>query len=46
MTTRASTILKPVAAVLAVALAVPAGANAARYGSRTLAPGLRGGDVK
>src|SRR5512144_414992 len=46
MPTRASTALVFVAAVLAVALVWPTGASAARYGSRTLAPGARGGDVK
>src|SRR5512134_3998654 len=46
MPTRASTTLMLVAAVLAVALVWPAGAGAARYESRTLAPGVRGGDVK
>ena len=32
--------------VFAVAVALPSAASAARYGSRTLEPGMRGGDVK
>jgi cell wall-associated NlpC family hydrolase len=35
-----------VASVFAVVATLPSGASAARYGSRTLEPGMRGGDVK
>jgi cell wall-associated NlpC family hydrolase len=46
MTIRARTFLTPVAAALAVAIAVPAAAGAAPYGSRTLRSGTQGSDVK
>lgn len=46
MFTRARTFLTLLVAALAVAVVMPAGASAARYGSRTLATGKHGGDVK
>src|SRR4051812_25528917 len=42
----ARTALVLVVAALVVALAIPAGASAARYGSRTLQRGMQGRDVK
>src|SRR5262245_28758432 len=46
MTMRARTPLALLAAVLTVVLLPPAVASAARYGSRSLAPGSHGSDVK
>jgi peptidoglycan hydrolase-like protein with peptidoglycan-binding domain len=46
MQIRARTPLALLIAVLAVTLSAPAGASAARYGSRALAPGSHGSDVK
>ena len=46
MSARARRYLLPCVAALAVAVAVPAGATAAEYGSRTLSLGSRGADVK
>lgn len=46
MHSRASRQLVLLVAALVVAVALPAGASAARYGSRTLKVGSRGGDVK
>ena len=45
MPSRVKTLLLLVTA-FAVAAALPSSATAARYGSRTLAPGMSGGDVK
>jgi cell wall-associated NlpC family hydrolase len=45
MTFRLKTMLV-VASLFAVATMLPSTASAARYGSRTLQPGMRGGDVK
>jgi cell wall-associated NlpC family hydrolase len=46
MSTRARRYLLPCVAALAVTVALPAGASAAQYGSRTLRLGSRGTDVK
>ncbi len=46
MSFRARTFLTLIVAALAVAVAMPAGASAARYGKRTLKSGMSGGDVK
>jgi cell wall-associated NlpC family hydrolase len=46
MLTRARTGLLLLVAALAVAMTLPAAAGAARYGSRTLKPGMHGKDVK
>ncbi len=46
MSPRASTLSTLLVTALALALAMPAGADAARYGSRTLRLGAHGGDVK
>ncbi len=46
MQTRARTLLPLFAAFVAVMVAMPAGASAARYGSRTLQSGTHGKDVK
>src|SRR5512132_1332662 len=46
MSTGTRTALTIVAAALTVAVAMPAAAGAAGYGSRTLARGMHGGDVK
>src|SRR3954468_15724078 len=46
MPARTRTALTIVVAALAVALALPGGAGAARYGSRTLERGMHGRDVK
>ena len=43
---RRSRTLLALLTVVAVAAVVPSGAAAARYGSRTLTPGMRGGDVE
>jgi cell wall-associated NlpC family hydrolase len=45
MSFRLKTMLA-VVSVFAVAATLPSAASAARYGSRTLEPGMRGGDVK
>jgi cell wall-associated NlpC family hydrolase len=46
MSSRSRTLLTLLVAACAMAVAMPAGASAARYGSRALGPGSRGGDVK
>jgi peptidoglycan hydrolase-like protein with peptidoglycan-binding domain len=46
MSTAARTTLTLVVAALAIAVTMPAGASAARYGSRTLRMGTHGRDVK
>ena len=46
MSLRAQIRPLPLAAALAVALLLPAGASAASYGSRTLSVGAHGADVK
>jgi cell wall-associated NlpC family hydrolase len=46
MSARARRYLLPCVAALAVAVALPAGASAAQYGSRTLRLGSHGADVK
>jgi cell wall-associated NlpC family hydrolase len=43
---RARTFLTLFVAALAVTVAMPAAAGAARYGKRTIKPGMKGGDVK
>ena len=46
MSFRAARYLTPLLAAVVAAVAMPAEASAARYGSRTLKVGSRGGDVK